>query len=179
MSTETLTCQSCGSQVPVSALLCPNCGRPNISTAFAGTYSAPQAPQPQDGTPPAGQPATREPQSAGATHAPSAPAGPTSPTPTPAPTPPAPAPGSMGAATAAAQQWSATTTGPTSAREGATTAPSSLPESLRPGPMYAGPNSQPQESGQPPVTIHHPAPQPDTPTAGGRPPGPQATHPRR
>jgi hypothetical protein len=40
MDSETVTCPQCGNSVPTSALLCPKCGRPNISTAFAGTYSA-------------------------------------------------------------------------------------------------------------------------------------------
>src|SRR5215208_8443471 len=35
MNTEINVCSSCGGQVPVSALLCPQCGRPNVSTTFA------------------------------------------------------------------------------------------------------------------------------------------------
>ncbi|MFL5733720.1 MAG: zinc-ribbon domain-containing protein [Chloroflexia bacterium] len=38
-----LICPSCGSEVDAGALLCPKCGRPNISTAFAGEYSTPGA----------------------------------------------------------------------------------------------------------------------------------------
>jgi hypothetical protein len=40
MDSGTVTCPACGSEVPVSALLCPKCGRPNISTAFAETSPA-------------------------------------------------------------------------------------------------------------------------------------------
>jgi hypothetical protein len=41
MSTQMLTCPSCGGEVAASALLCPKCGRPNVSTAFAGQYPPP------------------------------------------------------------------------------------------------------------------------------------------
>ena len=38
-SADTQKCPSCGADIPVNALLCPKCGRANVSTAFASPSS--------------------------------------------------------------------------------------------------------------------------------------------
>lgn len=47
MNGETVTCRSCGAEIDAGALLCPKCGQPNVSTAFATPgYFAPSEPLP-------------------------------------------------------------------------------------------------------------------------------------